>query len=348
MVVSMKEFFNESNFEMCMRYVLAGLFCCLFLTACQNKKDINEVKVDEVFPHKMPEEKPDMPLSLAMERMFDYPSPRVQDNELYTLFKYTKLEGFDYNGGDGTISRRDPSRPILVNGKYYMYYTKRQTVVPPIGASRAAEATDVIPSTDWDLCDIWYATSKDGFTWEEQGIAVARPNQPEVGWRSIATPDILIWKGKYYLYYQAFSEPSGLRGDWCPVSVSVADSPDGPWTLGKTSVVPNGNTGDWDQDVIHDPHPIVYKGKIYLYYKGTYNKWEDKRDKYAVAIGLVPVLFLPVWSSSAGCIFAVYRDSTTVQLTPPRFFFKRSPGYWLLIPPPPPIFFPSLVKQWRV
>ena len=75
----------------------------------------------------MPAEKPDFPLSAAMERMFDYPAPRVQDNELYTTFKYTALEGFDYNGGDGTITRRDPSRPILVGGKYYMWYTKRDT-----------------------------------------------------------------------------------------------------------------------------------------------------------------------------------------------------------------------------
>jgi hypothetical protein len=56
-------------------------------------------------------------LSSAMERMFRYPAPRVQDNELFSQFKYTPLRGFDNNGGDGTISRRDPSRPILVDGQ---------------------------------------------------------------------------------------------------------------------------------------------------------------------------------------------------------------------------------------
>lgn len=264
---------------------LIGMILILGAISCSNNTEISQAE-NGIFPHKMPEQKPDYPLSASMERMFDYPAPRVQDNELYTLFKYTHFEGLDYNGGDGTISRRDPSRPILVDGKYYMYYTKRHTIVPPIGASRAAEATDEIPSTDWDLCDIWYATSTDGFTWEEQGVAVQRPEKPKVGWRSVATPDILIWKGKYYLYYQAFSEPSGLRGDWCPVSVSVADSPEGPWKEGEMNVIPNGKKGEWDQDVIHDPHPLVYNGKIYLYYKGTYNKWIDKRDKYAVAIGL--------------------------------------------------------------
>lgn len=239
-----------------------------------------------VFPHKMPESKPDIPLSSAMERMFDYPAPRVQDNELFSQFKYTQLEGFEYNGGDGTISRRDPSRPIRVDGKYYVWYTKRDTVAPPVGARNADQATESIPSTDWDLCEIWYATSEDGFTWKEEGVAVPRPPKPNIGWRSVATPDILVWKGKYYLYYQAFNEPSGTKGDWCPVALSYSDSPDGPWTPVNRQVIPFGKKGEWDQDATHDPQPIVYNGKIYLYYKAAYNKWPDIRDKYAVAHGL--------------------------------------------------------------
>ena len=239
-----------------------------------------------VFPHKMPTEKPSFPLSAAIERMFDcYPAPRAQDNEFYTTFKYTKLEGFDY-GDKGLITRRDPSRPILVGGTYYMWYTKRDTKYRPIGSRRAAEATDEIPSTDWDLCDIWYATSEDGFTWKEQGVAVARPPKPQFGWRSLATPDILVWKGRYYLYFQIFNEPSGLRGDWCPISMAHADSPDGPWTYTQKQVIPFGGEGEWDKDQTQDPHPIVYKGKIYLYYKAAFNKWPDVRDKYAVCHGL--------------------------------------------------------------
>lgn len=246
----------------------------------------DEERPSGVFPHSVPDERPNIELSAAMERMFKYPATRPQDNELFSQFKYTELKGFDYNGGDGTITRRDPSRPIFVNDKYYVYYTKRHTPVPPVGAALAAEATDTIPSTDWDLADIWYATSEDGFTWEEQGLAVPRPPEPHAGWRSVATPDILIWEGRYYLYYQAFNEASGLRGDWNTISVSHADSPDGPWTPVYGSVVPFGEKGEWDQDLLHDPHPIVHKGKIYLYYKSTYNKWPDNRTDYHVALGL--------------------------------------------------------------
>ena len=224
-----------------------------------------EDKVQSQFPFVLPPEKPDRPLSAAMERLYTkYGAPRPEHNELYSQFKYTELKGFDYNGGDGTITRRDPSKVIFANGKYYVWYTKRDTPTPPQGARRC---TDKIPSSDWDLCDIWYATSEDGFTWKEEGVAVPRPPRPNPGWRSVSTTDILVWKGKYYLYYQAFMEASGKRGDYCPVAVSSADSPDGPWIAHNKIVIPNGPKGSWDQYTIHDPYPLIYKGKIYLYYK---------------------------------------------------------------------------------
>ncbi len=221
------------------------------------------------FPFTLPNEKPAGKLSQAMHRNYDaYPAPRPEHNELYTRFAYTPLKGLDYHGGDGTISRRDPSKILLIDGKYYVWYTKRHTPLPPQGA---AKSNDSIPSSDWDLAEIWYATSKDGFTWEEQGVAIPRPPKPHVGWRSVSTTDILHWEGKYYLYYQGFMEASGKRGDDCPVSVSYSDSPNGPWTPTHEIVIPNGPEGAWDQYSIHDPYPLVYKGKIYLYYKSDFD-----------------------------------------------------------------------------
>ncbi|MEM9418549.1 MAG: glycoside hydrolase [Planctomycetota bacterium] len=224
------------------------------------------------FPFVLPKEKPSRELSAAMERNYNqYPAPRPEDNPLYTQFKYTELKGFDYNNFDGTITRRDPSKVIFENGKYYVWYTYRHTATKPVGLRNAEQATDTIPSADWDLSEIWYATSEDGFTWEEQGVAIPRPPKPEVGWRSVTTTDILVYKGKYYLYYQAFMEASGLRGDDCPVAVSYADSPDGPWTPLNKVVIENGDAGEWDQYSIHDPYPIVYQDKIYLYYKSDFD-----------------------------------------------------------------------------
>ncbi len=227
------------------------------------------LNAQKAFPFHLPKEKPDQPLSLAMQRNYDqYLAPRPEDNELYSQFKYTELKGLDYSNGDGTISRRDPSKVIFHNGKYYVWYTYRHTSTPPQGA---AKSNDTIPSSDWDLAEIWYATSEDGITWKEQGVAIERPEKPNVGWRSVSTTDILVYKGKYYLYYQGFMEASGKRGDDCPVAVSYADSPDGPWTAHNKIVIPNGGKGEWDQFSIHDPYPLVYNDKIYLYYKSDFD-----------------------------------------------------------------------------
>ena len=245
------------------------LIVVAFAASCQQRKEGHQ---QGAFPFFITEEKPDRPLSAAVQRNYDaYLAIRPEQNELYTQFKYTPLKGFDYNGGNGTITRRDPSKVIFENGKYYVWYTYRNTPVKPVGMSRAKEANDTIPSSDWDLADIWYATSEDGFTWEEQGLAVPRPPKPQPGWRSVTTTDILKWKGKYYLYYQAFMEASGLKGDNCPVSVSYADSPDGPWIPTNQIVIPNGAEGEWDQFKIHDPYPLVHDGKIYIYYKSGFD-----------------------------------------------------------------------------
>ncbi len=254
-------------------------FClalALFISCQQSgEQSKNETATENqgAFPFILPKEKPNREMSAAMERIYtDYESPEPQHNELFSQFKYTELKGFDYNGHDGTISRRDPSKIILHNGKYYVWYTHRQTPTPPQGAEKC---TDEIPSSDWDLSEIWYATSDDGFTWQEQGVAIKRPEKPLVGWRSVTTADILEWEGKFYLYYQGFMEASGKRGDDCPVAVSWADSPDGPWTAYNQIVIPNGAEGEWDQYSIHDPYPLVHDGKIYIYYKSDFGERPD-------------------------------------------------------------------------
>jgi len=247
-------------------------------------KSVNEEPI-KGYPWDIPKTKPDRPLSEAMERLYDnYLAPRPEDNELFSSFRYTPLKGLDYNNGDGTLSRRDPSKIIKENGKYYVWYTRRGTAYPPVGFHRAKESTDVIPSADWDLAEIWYATSEDGETWEEQGVAIERPAKPIVGWRSVTTTDILKWKGKYYLYYQGFMEASGLKGDHCPVAASSADSPDGPWTPANKVIIPNGEPGTWDQFSIHDPYPLVYKDKIFVYFKAAYGDRPDYLVGNGVAI----------------------------------------------------------------
>jgi hypothetical protein len=132
-------------------------------------------KEPKPFPAKIPAEKPaDRKLSAACSRMWDRWSPHEdRGNELYSNFRYTPLEGFSR---EPNVSRRDPTKVIRVDGVYHVWYTCRRSEAPPAGLKKA---TDTVPGTDWDLADIWHATSRDGFTWKEQGLAVARPPKPE-------------------------------------------------------------------------------------------------------------------------------------------------------------------------
>ncbi|MBK1876049.1 glycoside hydrolase family 117 protein [Pelagicoccus mobilis] len=231
------------------------------LCACS----LANAKAESAFPARLPEEKPqDRALSSAMHRFYDeWEGKEDYSKELYTAFKYTKLEGFE---DIPNFSRRDPTKVIRIDGVYHVWYTGRKTEHAPVGA----KATDTIPATDWDLADIWHATSKDGYVWEEQGVAVSRPPEGVYGHRTICTPDILIWEGRYYLYFQAYKDFSYPWGQiYCPVSVAHSDSPYGPWTFVEEPVVWPGEKEDWDNVKINDPYPIVYQDKIYLYYKGA-------------------------------------------------------------------------------
>lgn len=263
------------NMKLPSRHAAVMLLSCLALFLSQAQAALSEDSHEENpgFPAVMPLEKPDRPLSAAIERLYDQWHPHEdRGNELYSNFKYSRLSGFDQV--DST-SRRDPSKVVKIDGTYYVWYTKRQTRQHPAGPDKA---TDTIPSADWDLAEIWYATSTNGFDWQEEGVAITRPAKGRYGWRSVATPDILIWQGKYYLYYQGFNAIPFKQGDRAAATVAEADTPRGPWRpLGKV-VVDFGAPDEWDGNAIHDPYPLVYRGKIYLYYKGQPFRSSDRES----------------------------------------------------------------------
>ncbi len=89
-----------------------SLAACLFLLPVAGSTE------SPILPYGVPKEGPDIPPSKAMERACtDYSSPTTWGNELFTKFRHTELDGLKYNGGDGTLSRRDPSKVIKANGK---------------------------------------------------------------------------------------------------------------------------------------------------------------------------------------------------------------------------------------
>ncbi|MDN5210527.1 family 43 glycosylhydrolase [Fulvivirgaceae bacterium BMA12] len=205
-------------------------------------------------------------------------------------FNQTSLEG-DF-ASDSNMVRRDPSAIIKVGDLYYFYYTR---------GVRYAAGSDpkVFP---WDQCDIWYATSKDGWKWEERGLAVKRGTAGSYDDRSVFTPEILAHQGKYYLVYQAVKSPyvDRVRNT---IGMAIADSPSGPWIkLAEPILRTTGNgewlgeednrmalkKGDFDSHKVHDPCLVYYRDKFYLYYKGQrigeHRFYGEREIKWGVAI----------------------------------------------------------------
>jgi hypothetical protein len=190
-------------------------------------------------------------------------STEDRDNEFYTLFLYSHAVGL---GFQENVSRRDPTTVLKVGDTYYVWYT-RSWGDRPIDRATATEAcydeaNPRIRRTSWDYACIGYATSKDGFTWKEQGKAVCPGPAGSFDSRSVFTPDVMYANGKYYLYYQACATKDERP---TVIGMSWADSPDGPWHRhDKPVLLPTEGANQ----ICHDPNLIYRDGKFWLYYKG--------------------------------------------------------------------------------
>lgn len=212
-------------------------------------------------------------LSAASKRALKWPKI---GNEWFAEFKVHDLKG-DLAYEEGVV-RRDPSAVIQVDGKYFVWYSK--STGPTQGFAGDIENEKVFP---WDRCDIWYATSDDGWTWKEEGMAVPRGEKGAYDDRSVFTTEIFVHEGKYYLVYQTVKSPYVVRVK-NQVGLAWADSPHGPWTKSKEPILSPADNGVWageednrhkvvrkgdfDSHKVHDPCLLFFNDKFYLYYKG--------------------------------------------------------------------------------
>ena len=205
----------------------------------------------------------------AIER--DY----FRNSDWFCDFNESDVKGIGYEEG---VHRRDPSSIILVDGVYYVYYTKSEG--RHVGFHSGDLNAKVFP---WDYCDLWYATSSDGVNWEEKGIAVARGEAGSYDDRSVFTPEILEHEGRYYLVYQVVKHPYVNRV-FEHIAIAHSDSPCGPFVKSDAPIVTASMDGEWDGEEdnrfavkskgsfdshkVHDPILYAFNGKFYLYYKG--------------------------------------------------------------------------------
>jgi len=193
---------------------------------------------------------------------------QVEDLEIPTKDLQAKDISFTYQditgiGLDSLYNRRDNSDIIKVDDTYYIWYSKMDS-----------------PVTAGYWATIWYATSKDeGYTWQEQGMALGLGDKGQFDSHSVFTPNILAFEGKYYLYYTAVKPTPGnpdnaflnnSTTDITAIGVAVSDNPNGPFKrVENNPVLEISNTPeDFDSFRVDDASMLVRDGKIWMYYKG--------------------------------------------------------------------------------
>jgi predicted GH43/DUF377 family glycosyl hydrolase len=198
-----------------------------------------------------------------------------KDSTWYCEFNTSNIKGLEVEEG---IHRRDPSSVILVDNTYYMWFTKSYGT--SVGFGTGDLEAKVFP---WDKSEIWYASSKDGITWKEEGLAIERGVRGSYDDRSCFTPEILHHDGMFYLVYQVVKHPyvNRVREN---IAIASSKTPHGPWTKSATPIIEPSTDGEWEgQDdnrflvkkhgsfdslKVHDPVLFYFNDMYYLYYKG--------------------------------------------------------------------------------
>jgi len=190
------------------------------------------------------------------------------------LFKpnYRRSEVYGI-GADPDWQRLDPSNVVKVNDLYYVWYTK------------APAHENLYQGT------IYYAVSRDGYCWTEQGEALSRGEPGAWDNFGVITPYMAIVDGRYYLFYTASHElasekwtvrgPNNIR----QIGVTQSDSPKGPFRrVFNRPVLSPGKAGAWDSYLVDDTHVLYFNRKYYLYFKGGDPKVTSDTTRWGVAV----------------------------------------------------------------
>lgn len=191
-------------------------------------------------------------------------------------FSYSEARGI---GREEGVTRRDPSDIIRVEDEYYVWYSK-------VTHAALAKRDHAFTHSGY-VATVWYATSTDeGHTWVERGEALGRGAPGCFDSHAVFTPNILKFRGRYYLYYTGVKPtPSRAEGgfennsttDFTAIGVAVADTPDGPFRRVSEDPIlrtsppsddPEKTPSMFDSYRIDDASLLVRDGKVWLYYKG--------------------------------------------------------------------------------
>jgi len=82
---------------------------------------------------------------------------------------------------------------------------------------------------------------------------------------------VLKVKGKYRLYSAWPISSPGYKGDYSPLALATAETPQGPYTkCPGNPLMEKGDCGDWDDGGISEAEVLYHNGAFHMFYGGTH------------------------------------------------------------------------------
>ncbi len=139
---------------------------------------------------------------------------------------------------------------------------------------------------------MWYSGRGKSEKYKKWSIGLATASNPLGPWKKQESNPILedfgyvggvvFVKGKYYLYAEHPIDSTGR--DYGPISLAIADAPEGPWSRWPANpVLLQGGWGSWDDGGFSEAEVVYWDGIFHLFYGGA--KLYDPRRLTRESIG---------------------------------------------------------------
>ncbi len=188
------------------------------------------------------------------------------------------LESIDFSKLTAACFVIDPGSPIISSGDFFTDSHWNDPHNLHIGENHVMYASS---PTDPSINDagIYRLLSSDGTNWE------LNPSSPMLtktasGWSSkaVETPAVIYFNGQYHMFYTAYNTNISTQ-----YRIGHATSCDGTsWVADSDYLLAPGSTRggvvtDFDYNIVAEPGPVVFNGKLYLYFTamGYHNDVDD-------------------------------------------------------------------------
>ncbi|MFY9311156.1 MAG: hypothetical protein WAQ28_19085 [Bacteroidia bacterium] len=162
------------------------------------------------------------------------------------------------------------NEPIIKTGDFFDYSNWNDPFVLDVNGKFVMYAS---ASKNFDQnVKIYRLESNDGISWQQNpatAVFERSYNLNEWDSKSVETPGVVYYNGKYHLFYTGYKTVYSDAGNF---KIGHAVSNDGMhWTRdysfllkpSQPGVIPNMS---FDQYIVGEPAPVVYNNKIYLYF----------------------------------------------------------------------------------